>query len=145
MPWLTEKEIYSALLQGDKAALLALLQNNVDFSGDYFYFEPLLIELQGDHETALQMAIELEKASIWPVVGLLLFYEELGDVDRMRSLVSRIDALKVGPTILAIDLTIRGRILRFDLNDTPRLKKRLEEAKIDPASFTEKRDSDPKW
>jgi len=135
-PQLTEREIYSALLLGDKAALLALLQNNVDFSGDYFYFEPLLAALQGNHETALQMAIELEKGSAWPMVSLLLIYEELGDVDRMRSLVSRIDALKVGPTILAVDLTIRGRILRFDLNDTPRLKKRLEEARIDPASFT---------
>jgi hypothetical protein len=134
-PQLTEREIYSAMLQGDKAAVLALLQNDVDFSGDYFYFEPLLLALQGDHEAAHQMAIEMEKGSTWPTFGLLLFYEELGDVDRVRSLVSRVDALKAGPTILAVDLTIRGRVLRFDLNDAPNLKKRLEEAQIDPASL----------
>ena len=66
---------------------------------------------------------------------MLITYLELGDADLIRSLVSRIDAMKVGPTILAIDLTARGRIIQFDLDDTPRLKKRLEEAGIDPASF----------
>ncbi len=62
-------------------------------------------------------------------------YWELGDTDRVQALVSRLDAMKVGPSILAIDLAVSGGVLRFNLNDTPRFKKRLEEAQIDPASF----------
>ncbi len=135
-PQLTEREIYSALLSGDKATALALLQADFDFSGDYFYYEPLLAALQGDRELALQIAEKQQEGSARYEIGLLTTYWELGEADRIRSLVSRIDALKVGPTMLAIDLAISGGILQFDLNDTPRLKKRLEEAQIDLASFT---------
>jgi TolB-like protein/ketosteroid isomerase-like protein len=134
-PALIERQIYSALLQGDKATVLALLQNDVDYSGDYFYYEPLLAALQGDHELALQIIEKQQKGSARYEIGLLMTYLELGDADLVRSLVSRVDAMKVGPTMLAIDLTARGRIIQFDLNDTPRLKKRLDEAGIDPASF----------
>jgi len=134
-PALIERKLYSALLQGDKATVLAVLQNDIDFSGDYFYYEPLLAALQGDRELALQIVEKQQEGSARYEIGLLITYLELGDADLIRSLVSRVDAMKVGPTILAIDLTIRGRTIRFDLNDTPRLKKRLEEAGIDPASF----------
>jgi tetratricopeptide (TPR) repeat protein len=134
-PVLIEREIYSALLQGDKTSVLELLQDDFDFSGDYNYLEPLLLALQGDHDGAIQLINEAQSKSTWQMYGSLMIYEEIGDADRMRELVSRVDALETGPTMLAIDLTIRGRILRFDLNDTPRLKKRLEEAQIDPASF----------
>ncbi len=53
-PQQTEREIYSALSSGDKAAAIALLQDDFDFSGDYFYYESLLAALQGDREAALQ-------------------------------------------------------------------------------------------
>jgi TolB-like protein len=134
-PQQTEREIYSALSSGDKAAAIALLQDDFDFSGDYFYYESLLAALQGDREGAVQLADEQQDGSARYEVGFLLTYWELGDTDRVQALVSRLDAMKVGPSILAIDLAVSGGVLRFNLNDTPRFKKRLEEAQIDPASF----------
>jgi len=140
---LSERAVIAALLSGDRATAIALLQDDFDFSGDYFYFEPLLAALQGDLEAALRLADKPKSESARYEVGLLLTYWELGDADRIRSLVSHLDALKVGPSILAIDLAVSGGRLRFDLNDTPRLKKRLEEAGINPASFSKNGDSDP--
>jgi len=132
---LGERAVLAALLSGDKAAAIALLQDDFDFSGDYFYYESLLAALQGDHERMHQLSDkQLGGSERWEV-GFLLAYWELGDTDRTRLLVSRLDAMKVGPSILAIDLAVSGRLLRFNLDDTPRLKKRLEEAGIDPASF----------
>ena len=132
---LNERSILAALMGGDKAAAIALLQEDFDTSGDYFYYESLLAALQGDREGALQLADKQQDGSARYEVGFLLAYWELGDTDRTRLLVSRLDAMKVGPSILAIDLAVSGRLLRFNLDDTPRLKKRLEEAGIDPASF----------
>ena len=132
---LSEREIATALSSGDKASAITLLQNDFDFSGDYAYNEPLLAALLGNRAAALQLADKLENESTVPQVGLLLTYWELGDADRSRSLVSRIDALKVGPSILAIDLAFGGGIMRYNLDDAPRLKKRLAEAQIDSASF----------
>ena len=82
-----------------------------------------------------QIADTFEDRSIGYSAGLILTYHELGDAERMRSLVGRLDASKVGPALLAIDLAITGGVLRFDLDDAPNLKKRLEEAQIDPAAF----------
>ncbi len=132
---LNERSILAALLSGDKAAAIALLQDDFDFSGDYFYYESLLAALQGDREHALELADKQQGGSGRWEVGFLLAYRELGETDRTRLLVSRLDAMKVGPSLLAIDLAVSGRLLRFNLDDTPRLKKRLEEAGIDPASF----------
>ena len=132
---LNERSILAALLSGDKAAAIALLQDDFDFSGDYFYYESLLAALQGDREHALELADKQQGGSGRWGVGFLLAYRELGETDRTRLLVSRLDAMKVGPSLLAIDLAVSGRLLRFNLDDTPRLKKRLEEAGIDPASF----------
>jgi len=140
---LSERAVIAALLSGDRAAAIELLQDDFDFSGDYFYFESLLAALQGDREAALRLADKPRSESARYEVGLLLTYWELGDAARIRSLVSHIDALKVGPSILAIDLAVSGGRSRFDLNDTPRLKKRLEEAGIHPAPFSRNGDSDP--
>jgi putative alpha-1,2-mannosidase len=81
------------------------------------------------------MADRFEDESLGYAAGLILTYHALGDAERMRSLVARLDASTVGPTLLAIDLAITGGVLRFDLDDAPNLKKRLAEAQIDPASF----------
>lgn len=142
-PSLNERSVLSAILSGNKETAIALLQDDFDFSGDFSYYEPLLAALQGDRTTALQMADRIENQSSGYNAGLMLTYHELGDAERMRSLVARLDASIIGPALLAIDLAITGGVLRFDLDDAPRLKKRLEEAQIDPASFTKIGGSDP--
>jgi len=133
---LTERQVLTAVVSGNKAEAIELLQDNFDYSGDYDYYEPLLHALQGNTTMALQLADKIESNLQQPNTGLLLTYAELGDDGRMRSLASRLDALKVGPTILGLDVAINGGIMRFNLDDTPNFKKRLEEAQIDPASFT---------
>jgi hypothetical protein len=134
-PPLKERSVLSAILSGNKETAIALLQDDFDFSGDFNYYEPFLAALQGDRATALQMADRFEDESLGYAAGLILTYHALGDAERMRSLVARLDASTVGPTLLAIDLAITGGVLRFDLDDAPNLKKRLAEAQIDPASF----------
>ncbi len=134
-PSLNERSIIIAILNGNKATAIALLEDDFDFSGDFSYYEPLLAALKGDRTTALQIADTFEDRSIGYSAGLLLTYHELGEAERMRSLVARLDASKVGPALLAIDLAITGGILRYDLDDAPNLKKRLEEAQIDPAAL----------
>jgi len=59
----------------------------------------------------------------------------MSDAARMSNLVSRIDKLAIGPSILAIDIASNGGVLMFDLDDTPNFRQRLREAKIDPAAF----------
>ena len=134
-PSLNERSILVALLRGNKETAIALLQDDFDFSGDFSYYEPLLAALQGDRTTALQMTDRFEDQSTGYLAGLIFTYHELGDAERMRSLVARLDASTIGPALLAIDLAIAGGVMRFDLADAPNLRKRLEEAQIDPASF----------
>jgi len=134
-PSLNERSVLSAILSGDEETAIALLQDDFDFSGDYSYYEPFLAALQGDRTTALQLTDRFESQSIGYTAGLILTYHALGEADRMRSLVARLDASTIGPALLAIDLSITGGVLRFDLDDAPNLKKRLAEAQIDPASF----------
>ncbi len=135
---LRERQVQISVLSGDRDAAIALLQDDFDFSGDYNYYEPLLAALQGDRIAALEIADRFENQSIGYTAGLILTYDELGETDRMRALVSGLDASKVGPAVLAIDLAVNGGVLRFDLDDAPNLKKRLEEAQIDPVSFKTK-------
>ncbi|MDX2413303.1 MAG: hypothetical protein QNK16_12685 [Woeseiaceae bacterium] len=134
-PSLNERSILIAMLSGNRKTAIALLQDDFDFSGDFSYYKPLLAALHGDRTKALQMTDRFENQSAGYLAGLLFTYHELGDAERMRSLVARLDASTIGPALLAIDLAITGGILKFDLDDAPNLKKRLEEAQIDPASF----------
>jgi adenylate cyclase len=133
---LNERAVLSALMAGDRERAVALLQNDFDFSGDYSYYAPLLAAIQGNRDAALKLADEIESAAEYPDNGLLLTYAELQDTERLRSLVSRIDALKIGPTILALDIAINGQVFRFDIDDAPNLKKRLQEARIAPEKLT---------
>ena len=130
-----EAELTMSLLRNDNATAIELLQNDDDLSDAFLYFRPLLAALQGDNELALQLAGEIENASDWPNLTLVGLYAEMGDQTRLRALVKRIDKISIGPAILSIDLALNGGLMRFDLDDTPNLKKRLEEAQIDLALF----------
>jgi len=132
---LRERQVVIALLAGDRPKAIRLLQTDFDFSGDYYYFEPFLAALQGDRDRALQLAAEIENKSKWPNQRLLPTYTELGERDRARDLVARVDAQRVGPVALALEIVVQGQLYRFDVDAAPNLRKRLEEARLDPAMY----------
>jgi len=132
---LREFEVSAALLQGNRVAALEMLQGDFDFVEEFAYLQPILASLQGDQEKAIQFADAVENASEWPNYYLIWPYFQLGDHSRLRDLVQRVDELTVGPTMLGLELASNGGYWSFDLDDAPNLKKRLEEAQIDPSSF----------
>ena len=130
---LRERLVVLALLSDDTAAAIELLQDDFDFSGDYAYYEAQLALLQGDRDRALQIALDIESNSAAPILGLVGIYKELGEEQRLYDLVSRTDALPLGPTFIAIETFSSGYFLQkrpFSLDATPNLKKRIEEAGI---------------
>jgi TolB-like protein len=128
-------EVNIALIRGDISGANALLQNTSDFSRDVKYFQPLRAAVQGDIETALRLTNEIENASEWPQRWLAQIYFEMGDAARLSSLVRRVDAMKVGPAVLGIELAFGGGFLWFSLDDAPNLKRQLGEAQIDVSSI----------
>ena len=130
-----EGEITIAMLQGDKSRAIELLEKEGDGIDVTDYFPLLIATLRGDSETASRLADAIEGKSNVPNSRLIWPYAEMSDAARMSNLVSRIDKLAIGPSILAIDIASNGGVLMFDLDDTPNFRQRLREAKIDPAAF----------
>jgi TolB-like protein len=131
--WLRQNMVNLAISSGDTDAAIELLRDDFDFSGDFAIAEAQLALLQGDHDRALQIALDIESNSAAPVVDLVWIYHELGEQPRLNELVSRTDALPLGPTFIAIDTISNGLFRRkrpFSLDVTPNLKKRIEEAGI---------------
>ncbi len=131
--WLRQNMVNLAISSGDTDAAIELLQDDFDFSGDFAIAEAQLALLQGDHDRALQIALDIESSSAAPVVDLVWIYDELGEQQRLDELVSRTDALPLGPTFIAIDTITVGYVRRkrpFSLDVTPNLRKRIEEAGI---------------
>ena len=124
-----------ALIRGDISGAIALLQDTSDFSRDTEYFQPLRAAVQGDTETALRLTNEIENASEWPKRWLAQTYFEMGDADRLSSLIRRVDAMKVGPAVLGVELAFSGDSLWFSLDDAPNFKRQLEEAQIDTSAI----------
>jgi hypothetical protein len=91
--------------------------------------------LRGDAAVALALADEMEAGIDWPRYSLLTIYHQLGDAERSRALVRRIDAMPSGPAILATHLSSSGGALTFDLADAPNFSARLREAGADPSAF----------
>jgi len=127
-----------ALMRGNIPAAIMLLQDTAEFPEDLEFFQPLLAAVQGDIETATRLTNEIENASEWPSRFLPQLYFEMGDQARLSSVVRRLDALKVGPAVLGVELAFGGGFLWFDLEDAPNLKRQLEEAQIDTAAINVK-------
>jgi TolB-like protein len=127
--YLRDAELILLMLAGDREAVLARLEG---FSG---VRSALLAAVRGEEEAAFERAAAIDHASSWPPSLLLLVYHELGDRQRSRELVQRIDSLPAGPAILARQLWLHGRALTFDLADAPNFSARLAEAGVDPGSF----------
>jgi adenylate cyclase len=123
-----ERELSIALLEGNRDAVLELLDGQSDPIG-------FAAAVRGDTALALERAAALEAALGWPYSRLLRVYHQLGDRERARALVARIDAMPSGPVILARELSLTGVALTFDPADAPNFSARLREAGVDPASF----------
>jgi tetratricopeptide (TPR) repeat protein len=126
--WLRDAEIMLNLLSGQHDEVLSLLSRSARHRA-------LGPALRGDTATALAHAREIEAAQDWPQVWLLITYNQLGDVQRNRALVRRIDALPSGHAILAVHIYRSGGALTFNLADAPNFSARLREAGADPESF----------
>ncbi len=81
------------------------------------------------------MVADADRPDSWPNSRLLLTYSVLGERERYQDLASRVDKLPAGHTILAMELASNGGVLWIDLERTPNLRKRLEEANVDTATF----------
>jgi len=134
-PWLRDDELHLAIARRDQDAVLALLPAPDDEPRERDWRAAYYHAVQGDYDTALQIAEEIDSTDTWPEERLLLVYHETGDRDRARDLVARIDALTAGPVILARAVSVMANMLFFDLADAPNFAARLAEAEIDPASF----------
>lgn len=127
-PWLHTFELVLAMRAKDRDAVVALVERTGGWSwlGDV---------LRGEAESVLTRAIAYDAGSEWPNVWLFFLYHEVGDRQRSRNLVQRIDALPTGPAILSVVIRIAGGALIFDPADAPNFSARLREAGLDPNSF----------
>jgi TolB-like protein len=130
-PWLRQSESVLLLLAGEREALLSLLDEDGSIG-----FTALAAAIRGDTAAALAQTTAIEAYSEWPQSGLLPIYHQLGDRQRARDLVRRIDALPAGPAILTRQIVLNdARFLTFDLADAPNFSARLREAGVDPGSL----------
>lgn len=130
-PWLRQSEAVLLMLAGEREALLSLLDEDGAIG-----VTALAAAIRSDTAAALARAAAIEAYSEWPQSGLLQIYHQLGDRQRARDLVRRIDALPAGPAILTRLIVLHdARFLTFDLADAPNFSARLREAGVDPGSL----------
>jgi TolB-like protein len=126
--WMRGNDLILAREHGDRATVMALLETRL---GEAPHFPALLAAVRGDRDTALRLAGELDNAGGWPNDALLEVYHEIGDAERSRALVRRVDALPAGAAILSRRVFLSGGTLPFDLAAAPNFTARLAEAGID--------------
>jgi adenylate cyclase len=130
-PWLRQSETVLLMLAGEREALLSLLDEDGSIGPT-----ALAAAIRGDTAAALAHTAAIEAASEWPQSELLQVYHQLGDRQRARDLVRRIDSLPAGPAILTRRIVLYdARLLTFDLADAPNFSARLREASVDPGSL----------
>ena len=132
VPILLEYELYLARLEGDRDQMIELLGRMQDRRGAAL----LLAAMNGDREAAMRQASELEgvfdgMALTW----LINAYHEMGETERVRAILQRIDQSPAGSVLLLGMLHSTANVLFADLDATPNFRARLMEANIDPARF----------
>ncbi|MDT8449171.1 MAG: hypothetical protein RQ847_03260 [Wenzhouxiangellaceae bacterium] len=132
-PWLHDAELFLAIAQHDKAAVLALLRRPSPEGSEWR--AAYLAAVEGDYDRATALADKIDAENSWPKEQLLRVYNETGDAARSGALTKRIDDLTAGPAILGRTIAITHNMLFFALADAPNFAARLEEAGIDPANF----------
>ena len=126
-PRLWDIEVRIALAEKDYPTAVRVLQSGPDLEGDFRYFLPVLYILRGEEDEARRLIAEIDIG-----VGTAnIASSMLGDKDRIRKTLERIDQMPSGPTSLAMDLVYFARLVSFDTTATPNLNRRLAEAGID--------------
>jgi class 3 adenylate cyclase/TolB-like protein len=129
LEWL---ELAIAQFEGDRAKAIEILGRMPAMS---MYLEAV----KGNYATALSLADEVSaRLADPPAIGwgiLLPTYYETGEAERAKMLVKRIDDSLAGTMIFVGLLSQIGNALFFDLADAPRFVAKLNQARIDPASF----------
>jgi hypothetical protein len=129
-------EVLVSIARRDREKVRALMKRLAgEQERDIGWRDAYLAAIEGDYDRATRLTGEIEAASVRPVSRLLWVYHETGDKARATALTRRADALTMGPTILARDVTDSGNMLYFDLVDAPNFAARLEEAGIDRKNF----------
>jgi adenylate cyclase len=126
-PRLWDIEVRMALLEKDYPTALRLLESGPDLSGDFRFFVPVLHILRGEEDEARRLVAEIDMGASTANIASAM----LGDMDRVRSSLARMDQTPSGPTSLAMDLVYFSRLVSFDTSVTPNLNRRLAEADID--------------
>ena len=136
-PYLIELEIQMALLRGDKANALRLLQNSNDddYTENMQYLRALRAILEGDIKSAEAFIKKIESSSLMQERYLITVFYESGDKERLSAVVNRMDGYEFGAVLLSIEVAYSSSRIKFDLDDTPNFKARLEEAQIDLSKF----------
>jgi TolB-like protein len=128
--YLMEVEVIIALHRGDKENALRLLQKDYEYAENMLYLKAIRSILEGDIETAEALIEEMQVSGSMMERFLIPVYYEMGDKERLRELVRRIDGYEFGSVLLGIDVAYSSALL-FDLNDAPNFRTRLEEARIE--------------
>ena len=128
---LPNEEFRIALLEGDRANALELLQVFPNREGAM-----VMAALNGDRAVAMPIADEMEKRyETLPagahLGGLLYAYYELGEVERSRTLVKRIDESLVGAQVFMQLLGVNGGVAYFDFADAPNFVAKLRHVRVD--------------
>jgi adenylate cyclase len=129
--YLMEVAVLTALFRGDKDSALQLLQKDYEYAENMKYLRAIRAYLEGEIDTAEALIEELQVSRSVPERLLIPVYYVMGDKERLRDLVQRIDGYEFGSVLLGIDVAIGSNTILFDLNDAPNFKTRLEEARIE--------------
>jgi adenylate cyclase len=127
--YLMEVAVLNALFRGDLDSALRLLQKDYVYAENMQYLRAIRAYLEGENDTAEALIAELQGSRSVPERLLIPVYYVMGDKERLRDLVQRIDGYEFGSVLLGIHVAFSG--ILFDLNDTPNFKTRLEEARIE--------------
>jgi adenylate cyclase len=129
--YLMEVAVLTALFRGDKDSALQLLQKDYEYGENMQYLRAIRAYLEGEIDTAEALIEELQVSRSMPERLLIPVYNVMGDTERLRDLVQRIDGYEFGSVLLGIDAAFSSNTILFDLNDAPNFKARLEEARIE--------------
>ena len=127
---LSEREITLAILMGDRARFVELLNNFEGFGGDYGDVRALYAAVSGNDALARQL-IDEGISRHWSPAYLIWTMLELGDAEGVAQFVRAVDAEPSGPTRLAITYSGWGSAIWFDPDDAPNFGARLKEVGVD--------------
>ena len=130
-------------LEGKKDTLKSIYANGLTGLG---IEEPLFIVINaylaavlGNKQLALELLEKYRSKVNFEDDWAVFVYYELGEIEKAKTLVKKLDRQPSGPTNLAITMAVAGRTRFFDLEDAPNTVGRFQEAGIDLSTFKKMR------